>query len=211
MVTIRRQYAVLSQDGRCCFGEAWGLKGGAMSTLRVCFWSIVTLILLTAVAWSFLVIFLQTVSVSVVRVEKQLQEGFNPIHLGQKVDLGSLPRVGIPLQPNSGQRIGGKDLAEWLEASRCMKNDSSPVNQLVSAISRETDTDLRVLPLSNTSAETTLPIGHHGSGTVIVLIAIPTDRSGSLSVQWETETNKAATRNMKPAAIPAFGNVKTIE
>ncbi len=201
----------------CCrkaagvFSPRWGLKGGAMSTLRVSFWSAVGLILLTAVAWAFLVIFFQTVSVSIAQMEKQVLAGFNPVHLGPQNDSVSLSRPGIPLQANSTQRIGGKDLAEWLQASSHAKSVASSVNQMVATIGKKTDTDLRVLPLSKASAETILPVEHHGSGTVLVLIAIPPDRSGSLSVQWVTKTDQTTvSRNIKPAAIPASGTSGTM-
>jgi hypothetical protein len=176
-----------------------------MNTVRVSFWCAVGLLVMTAIAWSFLVIFLQTVSISIAHVEKQVQAGFNPIHLGQQSDSVCLPKPGVPLQANSGQKIGGKDLAEWLQASGSVKSDYSLVNKMGAANSKATDTDIRVLPLSSAGAETTLPVEYSESGTVIVLIAIPPKHSGSLSVKWGANPDQTASRSIKPAAIPAFG------
>jgi hypothetical protein len=182
-----------------------------MRTLRASFWWAGGLILLTAIAWAFLVIFLQTVSVSVERVEKQAQASFNPLHIGRQSDSVRLPGPGIPLQANSARRIEGRDFAEWFQAARNPKNDASPGKQIEAAIAKQTHTDLRVLPLSETISEVTFPVEYGGSGTVILLIAIPPHRSGSLSVQWGTKTDQTAARSIEAAAIPAFGSSEILE
>jgi hypothetical protein len=182
-----------------------------MSTLRVSFWWAGGLILLTAIAWAFLVIFLQTVSVSAERVEKQARTGFNPNHIGPQSDSVCLPGPGIPFQADSARRIGGRDFTEWLKASRDLTNDASLGNQIEAAIAKQTHTDLRVLPLSDTISEITFPFEYGGSGTVILLIAIPPHRSGTLSLHWVTKTDPTASGCIKAAAIPAFGMSEILE
>jgi hypothetical protein len=182
-----------------------------MSTVRASFWWAGGLILLTATAWAFLVIFLQTVSVSVERVEKQALTGFNPIHVGPQRDSVCLPELGIPLQANSARRIAGRDFAEWLQASGNLKNEAWPISQMEEDIGKQTHTELHVVPLSNAASEITFPVENHGSGTVILLIAIPPHRSGRLSVQWVTKTDQTASRSIKAAAMPAFEMSEILE
>ena len=172
--------------------------------LRVSLWSVLALIMLIVVAWSVLVLFLQIASVSVTRAETQLRAAFNPVHLGCQGDSVSLPKPGIPFEPDRSQRIGGRDLAEWLRLHQNPKSDASDFRAVHAFMNGETGANLGVVPITSGGTETTFPLAGQESGPVIVLFLIPPKGADSLSVQWGTNPRQAVSGTSKPAGIPAF-------
>ncbi len=162
-------------------------------------------ILFAAVAWSFSVLFFHVISTSATRAQMQLKANLNPIHLGYQNEAVSLAKPGIPFQPNSAQKIGGKDLSEWLQQSQETKSEMQSLRELSTTVGNEADVRFQVLRLSNDVADTVFPALSRFPSHVILVIAIPPDGTSSQSAPGGAESGQPVFQNPRLEAIPAFG------